>query len=64
MAALAEMTGDFGQAIKLAAEVLATRGHIYPATFSDVTLVARMADGSLVRGETNITASRECRLRS
>jgi len=59
VAALAEMTGDFGQAIKLAAEVLATRGHIYPATFADVTLVARMADGSLVRGETNITHSRE-----
>jgi len=58
VAALAEMTGDFGHAIKLAAEVLATRGHIYPATFSDVTLLARMADGSIVRGETNITASR------
>jgi len=58
VAALAEMTGDFGHAIKLAAEVLATRGHIYPATFSDVTLLARMADGSVVRGETNITASR------
>jgi uncharacterized cofD-like protein len=58
VAALAEMTGDFGHAIKLAAEVLATRGHIYPATFSDVTLVARMTDGSEVRGETNITASR------
>jgi uncharacterized cofD-like protein len=57
VAALAEMTGDFGLAIKLAAEVLATRGHIYPATFADVTLVARMADGSIVRGETNITAS-------
>jgi uncharacterized cofD-like protein len=59
VAALTEMTGDFGQAIKLAAEVLATRGHIYPATFADVTLTARMADGSIVRGETNITASRE-----
>ena len=58
VAALAEMTGDFGHAIKLAAEVLATRGHIYPATFSDVTLMARMTDGSVVRGETNITASR------
>jgi uncharacterized cofD-like protein len=57
--ALAEMTGDFGQAIKLAAEVLATRGHIYPATFSDVTLTARMADGSIVRGETNITKSHD-----
>jgi uncharacterized cofD-like protein len=59
VAALAEMTGDFGQAIKLAAEVLATRGHIYPATFADVTLIARMADGSTVRGETNITASKQ-----
>jgi uncharacterized cofD-like protein len=59
VAALAEMTGDFGQAIKLAAEILATRGHIYPATFADVTLLARMADGSMVRGETNITASRQ-----
>ena len=59
VAALAEMTGDFGQAIKLAAEVLASRGHLYPATYSNVTLTARMADGSIVRGETNITASRE-----
>ena len=59
VAALAEMTGDFGQAIKLAAEVLATRGHIYPATFADVTLTARMCDGSIVCGETNITASKQ-----
>jgi uncharacterized cofD-like protein len=58
VAALAEMTGDFGHAIRLAAEVLATRGHIYPATFSNVTLSARMVDGSEVRGETNITRSR------
>ncbi len=58
VAALAEMTGDFGNAIRLAAEVLATRGHIYPATFSNVTLSARMVDGSEVRGETNITKSR------
>jgi uncharacterized cofD-like protein len=59
VAALAEMTGDFGQAIKLAAEILATRGHIYPATYANVTLMARMADGSTVSGETNITKSRE-----
>ncbi|MFT4114255.1 gluconeogenesis factor YvcK family protein [Silvibacterium sp.] len=58
VAALAEMTGDFGHAIKLAAEVLATRGHIYPATVADVQLRARMADGTTVDGETNITASR------
>lgn len=57
IAALTEMTGDFGQAIKLAAEILATRGHIYPVTQSNVTLAARMEDGSIVRGETRITGS-------
>jgi uncharacterized cofD-like protein len=57
VAALTEITGDFGQAIQLASKILATRGHIYPVTTADTTLVARMDDGSLVRGETNITAS-------
>ena len=58
VAALTEITGDFGQAIQLASKVLATRGRIYPVTTANTTLVARMDDGSLVRGETNITASR------
>jgi uncharacterized cofD-like protein len=57
VAALTEITGDFGQAIQLASKILATRGHIYPVTTANTTLVARMNDGSLVRGETNITAS-------
>lgn len=59
VAALSEMTGDFAQAIRLAAEILATRGHIYPATTADVTLTARMDDGEIVRGETSITASKK-----
>lgn len=59
VAALTEMTGDFGHAIKLAAEVLAMRGRIYPATYTNATLVARMANGDVVRGETSITASKE-----
>jgi uncharacterized cofD-like protein len=58
VAALTEITGDFAQAIQLASKILATRGHIYPATTANTTLVASMDDGSLVRGETNITASR------
>jgi uncharacterized cofD-like protein len=57
VAALTEITGDFGQAIQLASRILATRGRIYPVTTANATLVARMVDGSLVRGETNITAS-------
>jgi uncharacterized cofD-like protein len=59
VAALTEMTGDFGHAIKLAGEVLAMRGCIYPATYTNATLVARMASGAVVRGETNITASKD-----
>lgn len=59
VAALAEMTGDFGHAIRLAGEILAMRGRIYPATYTNATLVARMASGAVVRGETNITASKD-----
>jgi uncharacterized cofD-like protein len=57
LAALTEITGDFAHAIQLASKILSTRGQIYPATTSNATIVARMDDGSLVRGETNITAS-------
>jgi len=57
VAALTEITGDFGQAIQLASKILATRGRIYPATMANATLVAQMIDGTEVRGETNITAS-------
>lgn len=57
IAALAEMTGDFVQAIKLAGEVLAIRGHILPATTVHASLIATMEDGSLVRGETRISTS-------
>ena len=59
VAALTEITGDFGLAIQLASKILATRGRIYPVTTADTTLVARMDDGSEVRGETKITASKK-----
>ncbi len=59
VAALTEITGDFGHAMQLASKILATRGKIYPVTTANATLMARMDDGSLVRGETNITASRK-----
>jgi uncharacterized cofD-like protein len=59
VAALTEITGDFGKAIQLASKILATRGQIYPMTTANTTLVALMDDGSLVRGETNISASKQ-----
>ena len=58
LAALTSMTKDFGEAVRLSSEVLATRGHIYPATTSNVELEALMEDGTRVRGETKITASK------
>jgi uncharacterized cofD-like protein len=57
VAALSHITGDFAQAVQMSSQILATRGRIYPATNVNVTLAARMDDGSLVSGETNITAS-------
>ena len=57
VAALSHITGDFAQAVQVSSQILATRGRIYPATNVNVTLAARMDDGSLVSGETNITAS-------
>ena len=59
VAALTELTGDFAHAIQLASKILATRGRIYPVTTANATLVARMTDGTEVRGETSITASRK-----
>jgi uncharacterized cofD-like protein len=58
VAALTEITGDFALAVQTASQILATRGRIYPATNSNVNLAAEMDDGSVVRGETNITASK------
>jgi uncharacterized cofD-like protein len=58
LAALTAVTGDFVEAVRLSSEVLASKGHIYPATLNDVRLIAELEDGTEVRGETNITASR------
>ena len=57
VAALTEITGDFAHAIQLASKILATRGRIYPVTTANTKLIARMQDGSMVAGETNINAS-------
>jgi uncharacterized cofD-like protein len=57
LAALTAMTGDFAAAVKKASEILATRGHILPATSANVQLEAIMDDGSHVLGETRINAS-------
>ena len=55
LAALSEVTGDFAEAVRLSSEILASKGHIFPATVSDVRIAARLTDGSVVQGETNIS---------
>ena len=57
LSAMTDITGDFSEAVKHAAAILATRGSIFPATTSNAQLYAIMDDGSVVRGETNITGS-------
>ena len=58
LAALTSLTGDFSEAVRLSSEILLTRGHIYPVTTADVELEALLEDGTRVRGETRITASK------
>jgi uncharacterized cofD-like protein len=58
LAALTSITKDFAEAVRLSSEILLTRGHIYPATTSNIELEALLEDGTRVRGETKITASK------
>lgn len=58
LAALADVTGDFLEAIKVSSEVLAIKGRIFPSTVEDIALVAELDDGRVIRGETNIVNSR------
>ena len=57
LAALTSVTGDFYEAVRAASQVLSIEGRIFPSTTESVSLVAELDDGSLVRGETKISAS-------
>jgi uncharacterized cofD-like protein len=58
LTALTNVTGDFPEAVRLSAKVLAIRGRIFPATTDLVTLKAELEDGRHVSGETNISKSK------
>jgi 2-phospho-L-lactate transferase/gluconeogenesis factor (CofD/UPF0052 family) len=59
LAALTGITSDFAQAVQMSSQILAARGRIYPSTIANATLKAKMDDGSIVRGETSISASKQ-----
>lgn len=54
LTALTNLTGDFSTAVKLASEVLAVCGEIFPSTLDDVHLQAILANGRRVEGEARI----------
>jgi uncharacterized cofD-like protein len=59
LTALTHVTGDFPEAVRVSAQVLAIRGRIYPSTAQNVTLEAQLEGGQIVAGETKISRSRK-----
>jgi uncharacterized cofD-like protein len=57
LAALTHVTGDFAEAVRVSAKVLAVRGRIFPSTLSNVHLVATLGNGKRVQGESRISRS-------
>jgi uncharacterized cofD-like protein len=58
LTALAGVTGDFLEAIKVCSEVLAIKGRIFPSTVEDVALIAELEDGRTIKGESKIAETR------
>ena len=57
LAAMTGITGNFDEAIKVSSRVLNVKGRVIPATLSVARLCAQLVDGTIVEGESNITAS-------
>ncbi|MEG3978690.1 YvcK family protein, partial [Microcoleus sp. herbarium8] len=55
LTAMSDIAGDLEQAIAASSKVLAVRGEVLPATLSDVSLWAELADGRIIQGESSIT---------
>jgi uncharacterized cofD-like protein len=54
IAALADMSGGFGEGIERAARFLRVKGAVFPAANETLTLVVHYADGSVTRGESSL----------
>ncbi|ATB32622.1 gluconeogenesis factor YvcK family protein [Melittangium boletus] len=58
IAALAELKGDFMEAVRVSGTLLGAKGKVLPSTLAPVQLVARMEDSTEVVGESNICRAR------
>ncbi len=52
--ALSHLERDFARAAERAGEILSIRGRVRPSTVEDVTIVAELADGTRISGESSI----------
>jgi uncharacterized cofD-like protein len=57
LAAMSGITGNFDKAIKESSRVLNIKGRVLPSTLGIVRLCARLEDGTVVEGESNISMS-------
>ena len=57
--AMMEVTGSFDAALREAGKVLAVRGSLVPATMENIRLLAKLADGTLIAGESQISKPSE-----
>jgi uncharacterized cofD-like protein len=51
LSAVEKMTSNFGDAIRIAGDVLDIRGEVLPITLDNVRMAARWSDGTVVRGQ-------------
>jgi uncharacterized cofD-like protein len=58
LTALADLKGNFTEAINWCSQIMNVRGQVLPLTPISVTLVAKFIDGALIRGETAIVKHR------
>ena len=58
IAAFAEVTGDFAEAVRRAGALLGARGEVHPATTELITMEARV-QGGVVRGQVAVAQARE-----
>jgi uncharacterized cofD-like protein len=58
LAAMTGVTGNFDEAIKVSSRVLNIKGRVLPSTLAVSRLCARLTDGRVIEGESNIPLAR------
>lgn len=54
LSALEKIKGNFAEAVEEASKILNVKGSVIPVTLNGVRLCARLEDGTIIKGETNI----------